>query len=110
MMAELSQATRMTIWEMGITDMQTLLSTSKVDLTKPRGKLVPGQVKEVETWLIANINMKLNEQRLSARSTPLPPVPALVPGQNVASRGVTPELRARRRAWLKGMKGDSTRR
>jgi hypothetical protein len=102
MMAQLGQGTRMKIWETGITDVQTLLSTPAQNLVHPRGPLTQAMVDEVNAWF-APRGFKLPEKAITPRAS-MPPVVA-GGGEKLATRQMTSNLAGRRKEWIKGMKG-----
>lgn len=106
MLAAVSQPTRLLVWESGIDSMQKLLSTPKSDLVSPRGRFKAGHVKELEDWLIKNLNRKLMESRQAAARSYVPPVPVKATGDGLATRQMTQGLAAQRQARFAAMSGD----
>lgn len=103
MMAQISQDTRMKIWETGIMDVQTLLSTPSQNLVKPRGPLTQAMVDEVNAWF-APRGLKMADKPVRAARQALPAVTA-GGGEKLATRKMTSGLADSRKEWIKGMKG-----
>lgn len=109
LLAEISQQTRLRVWETNISSLQDLLASPRQDLLQPRGPFAEETLKELEDWLASRLGFRLAESRRAQARAYTPP-PVEVGAAQIGSRTMTRELAMQRRARLDAIRGDSRKR